>query len=79
MAVRIWRQKITVTAVKMMEKAADSHTELATYFRIPAWSPAPNLWETGMEKPMQTPMQKPMTRKFTEEVEPTAAKGSTPK
>ena len=79
MRTRIYLQSKVVSSVITVPKPIASQMQFATTLRIPDRSPAPNLWEIGMEKPLHMPMQKPMIRKFTEPVAPTAAKLSVPR
>ena len=72
-------QRMPTAAVITTANTAARYPALATNFRMPLWSPAPNFWATGMAKPVAAPMQKPLIMKLMEPVEPTAARDVTPR
>ena len=76
---RIFRQHRAVTTVRIREKITHSHALLATNRRRSSSLRAPNICATGIAKPLQTPVQKPMTIKFKDDVDPTPARGPTPR
>ena len=72
-----WQSSAVAAAIRI-ENPTVSQKELAVYRRSPSSSRAPKHWATGMANPLHTPMQKPSTKKFSEPVEPTAARASGP-
>ncbi len=72
-------QTAATRIVRNTENPMQSHAPLVTNRRSLLSSLAPNIWATGIAKPLHTPMQNPMTIKFKEVVEPTPARGLTPR
>ena len=76
---RMGIQSATETAVTTSEIMAKSHTALPTYLRRVVISLAPKHWAIGTAKPIPMALQKPKIRKFTEPMEPTAARACSPR
>ena len=76
---RIGRHSSTVHTVIAKENPTASHNMLPTKRLSSLKSLEPKLWATGMANPEHTPTQNPTIKKFTEPVEPTAARGPVPK